>query len=332
MMGNVVRNSHGSVLIFLTLSLLVLTCLQASGSVLTRNITLVNQSRGYSIFILRTFSELASVSLSATISSTLERIKWAMICRDGRSRARFVDFLALQDGTSVLGLLSLAAGAAVPSFMTRVWSTIRLIVMLLVPGIGILIMSTLHSPGSQRSVIAAKYLTGQVQIQMAFSPVSLPTPYFGYDNQPMNASVAAEYTGFTDLLLSWEFTSFLTDPTHSVDLTPQSEIAQPCRLDANSQDSSGCNRTYFMPGESIIAMPELVATPSFPDADIILASDHRGYLLNFNAGSSGTEFNSSQECRTYSGRFLGFKFGAVRLCVGNLGPNELEASRFNLLS
>ena len=132
-MGGVIRNSHGSVLIFLTLSLLVLTCLQASGSVLTRNIALVNQSRGYSIFILRTFSELASVSLSATISSTLERIKWAMICREGRSRARFVDFLALQDGTSVLGLLSLAAGAAVPSFMTRVWSTIRLIVMLLVP-------------------------------------------------------------------------------------------------------------------------------------------------------------------------------------------------------
>lgn len=156
-MGGVIRNSHGSVLIFLTLSLLALTCLQASGSVLTRNITLVNQSRGYSIFILRTFSELASVSLSATISSTLERIKWAMIFREGCSSARFVDFLALQDGTTVLGLLSLAAGAAVPSFMTRVWSTIRLIGMLLVPGIGILIMSTLHSFGSQRSVIAAKY-------------------------------------------------------------------------------------------------------------------------------------------------------------------------------
>ncbi len=102
-MGGVIRNIHGSVLIFLTLSLLVLTCLQASGSVLTRNITLVNQSRGYSIFILRTFSELASASLSATISSTLERIKWAMICREGRSRARFVDFLALQDGTTRSG-------------------------------------------------------------------------------------------------------------------------------------------------------------------------------------------------------------------------------------
>lgn len=89
-----------------------------------------------------------------------------------------------------------------PSFMTRIWSIIRLIVILLVPGIGILIMSTLHSPSSQQSVIATKYLTGQVQIQMVFSPVLSAIPYFGYDNQPINASVAAEYTSFTDLLLS----------------------------------------------------------------------------------------------------------------------------------
>lgn len=145
-MGGVFRINHGSVLIFLTLSLLVLTCLQASGSILTRNIALVNQSRGYSIFLLRALSELAGVSLSATISAALERIKWAMICREGRSRARFVDFLALQDGTTLLGLLSLAAGAVVPFFMTRVWSIIKLIIMVLVPGIGILIMSMLYSP------------------------------------------------------------------------------------------------------------------------------------------------------------------------------------------
>ncbi|KAE9378400.1 hypothetical protein N431DRAFT_501051 [Stipitochalara longipes BDJ] len=307
-MGGVSRINHGLVFIFLTLSLLALTCLQASGSIVTRNITLVNQSRGYPIFILRTFSELASVSLSATISATLERIKWAMICREGRSRARFVDFLALQDGTTVLGLLSLAVGAAVPSFTTRVWSIIRLIVMILVPGIGILIMS-------------------QVQIQMAFSPAPSETTYFGYDNQPMNASVAVEYTGFTDLLLSWKFGTFLADPGHSVDLTLQSERAQPCSLNANSHDSSGCNRTYFVAGESLIVMPELVANASFPDADIILASNHRGYLLNFNAGNSSTEFNSSQECRTYSGRYLGVRAGAIRLCVGNPSPNELEAPR-----
>jgi hypothetical protein len=51
-----------------------------------------------------------------------------------------------------MGLLSLAKGAAVPSFMTRIRSIIRLIVMLLVPGIGMLIMSTLHCPGSSEAL------------------------------------------------------------------------------------------------------------------------------------------------------------------------------------
>jgi len=66
-----------------------------------------------------------------------------MICRNGRSRARFVDFLALQEGTTILGLLSLAIGAAVPSIKTRLWSITRLLTMVLIPGIGILIMSML---------------------------------------------------------------------------------------------------------------------------------------------------------------------------------------------
>jgi hypothetical protein len=145
-MGGIFRINHGWVLIFLTLSLLVLTCLQARGSVLTRNVTLVNQSRSYSIFFLRIFSELAGISLAATISATLERIKWVMICRNGPSRARFVDFLALQQSTTVLGLLSLATGVAVPFVKTRVLSMMRLIFMVLVPGIGILIMSMLSFP------------------------------------------------------------------------------------------------------------------------------------------------------------------------------------------
>jgi hypothetical protein len=185
---------------------------------------------------------------------------------------------------------------------------------------------------SQQSVTIAKYRTGQVQIQMAFTPASPETPYFGYDNQLMNASVAMEYTGFTDLLLSWKFATFLADPGHSIDLTLQSEGAKPCTMNANGQDASACNRTYFIAGESLLVMPELVANSSFPDADILLASDLRGYLLNFNAGNSGTEFNSSQQCRTYSGRYFGIRVGAIRLCVGNLSPNELEARKFNVPS
>lgn len=140
-MGGIFQINQGWVLIALTLTLLVLTCLQARGSIVTRNFPSVNQSRSYSIFFLRGFSELGGLSLSATICATLERIKWVMICRKGQSRARFVDFLALEESTTILGLLSLATGAAVPSVKTRLWSIVRLIFMVFIPGIGILIMS-----------------------------------------------------------------------------------------------------------------------------------------------------------------------------------------------
>lgn len=211
--------------------------------------------------------------------------------------------------------------------------------MVLVPGISILIMSMLSSLllspkalNPPHRSINTDYRTGQVEIQLAFSPLSSATPYFGYDIYPMNASSAWEYTGFTDLTLSTKFSAFLGDATRSVDLTPQSEQTKACGLNANAQDSSGCNRTYFVAGETVLVMPELVGNASSPDADIILASDHRGYLLNFNAGNSSTVFNSTRDCRTYSSRFWGIHAGAIRLCVGNSGPNELEARKFIMRS
>lgn len=143
----------------------------------------------------------------------------------------------------------------------------------------------------------------------------------------MNASMAAEYTGFSDLMLSWKFASFLGDPTLSIDLTPQNERARICGLNANAQDVSGCHRTYFIAGESLLVTPELIANASFPAADIILASHHQGSLLDFNAGDSTTEFNSTRDCRTYSSRYLGAQAGAIRLCVNNFSPNELEARK-----
>jgi hypothetical protein len=143
----------------------------------------------------------------------------------------------------------------------------------------------------------------------------------------MNASTASEYTGFSDLMLSWKFPSFLGDPSRSVDLTPESERTKVCGLNAAAQDPSGCHRTYFIAGESLLVTPELLIDASFPEADIILASDHRGYLLHFNTGDSTTEFNATQECRTYSSRYLGIQAGAVRLCVGNSSPNEIEARK-----
>ncbi len=135
-------------LALLTSGLVLLTCLQAQGSIPTRGIRLVNQSRGYSLFVLRTVSELAALALSATISTSWENLKWALLFRKQGSLP-LVDFLALDEGTAVLPLMGLVAGRSGQSVRTRIWSVVRLLSIVVIPVTGILIMSTSISSGAK---------------------------------------------------------------------------------------------------------------------------------------------------------------------------------------
>ncbi len=283
---------HGWALIALTTGLLLLTCLQARASTLTRNLPLVNQSRSYSILVLRALSELAGVSLAATVATTLERIKWMLIWQSGEGgKTQFIEFLALQEQTTILGLFSLAAGLAVPSLRARLWSVVRLATMVFIPIVGILIMSEFRSLSARSRRAKRAGLTrppGQVDIELAFSPVSMDPAYVGYGTAPLNASMAGEYTGLTDMMMSWDFQNFLGDSTHSIDLSPDDIQSKPCGLNANPEDNSGCLRTYFMPSASTLIMPELVASADYPEADVLLALEHRGYYLEFDAGDSSS--------------------------------------------
>ncbi|KAK3373061.1 hypothetical protein B0T24DRAFT_666387 [Lasiosphaeria ovina] len=298
--------SRGWFLIILSTGLVLLACLQARGSILTRGIQLVDKSRAYPVFVLRAISELAGLALAATINATWERVKWAFVCRS-RSKATFLDFLALDEGTGAMGLIDLAAGRTGLSLRTRLWSLGRLLSTIVIPVTGILIMS-------------------QVEIQIAFTEEPSQPPYLGYDLQPMNASIAVEYLSFSDLVLTANLGAFLHNPARSVDLSSQGEDASLCRLNADSQGQrTGCHRSYFIAGESVFMTPELINDAGFPKAEIIYAPNRRGFQLDFDAGDSTTRFDPVTECRTYSSRYWGAKAGAVRLCVGNSGPNELQA-------
>ncbi|KAK0721886.1 hypothetical protein B0T26DRAFT_769792 [Lasiosphaeria miniovina] len=298
--------SRGWFLIILSTGFVLLTCLQARGSILTRGIELVDKSRAYPVFVLRAISELAGLALAATINATWERMKWALVCRS-RTNTTFLDFLTLDEGTRAMALMDLAAGRAGPSLRTRLWSLGRLLSTVVIPVTGILIMS-------------------QVEIQIAFTEEPSQPPYLGYDLQPMNASVAVEYFGFSDLVLTANPGAFLHNPARSVDLSQQGEDASLCRLNADSQGQrTGCHRSYFIAGESVFMTPDLINDASFPKAEIIYAPNRRGFLLEFDAGDSTTRFDPEKECRTYSSRYWGARAGAVRLCVGSSGPNELQA-------
>ncbi|KAK5662222.1 hypothetical protein OQA88_8127 [Cercophora sp. LCS_1] len=273
--------------------------------ILFSTLLVVDQSRGHSVFVLRTISELTGLALSATISNTWERVKWALVCRD--SDASFLDFLALDEGTKVLSLLGLATGAKGPSAETRLWSAARLSSIIIIPITGILVMS-------------------QVEIQLAFAREKHQESYLGYALHPMNASMAIEYFGFSDLILTSNIGGFLYNPARSVNLSPQGEQGTFCRLNADADGPpSDCRRSYFVAGETLYTTPDLLNDPSFPKASIILATDHRGFQLDFDAGDSHMEFDPDKECRTYSSRYWWAPAGAVRLCVGSSGPNELQA-------
>jgi hypothetical protein len=175
-------------------------------------------------------------------------------------------------------------------------------------------------------------MIGQVDIELAFSPVPSETPYLGYSMQPMNASMAMEYIGLSDLVLSARLSGFLGDSTRSIDLTPSSERAKPCGLNGATQSMAGssCKRTYFVPGQILAIAPELLFDASFPAADTTLTKNHQGFLLEFDTGDSSLEFDAARECRTYSGRYFGVTTGAVRLCVGDSGLNGLQARTYRL--
>ena len=125
--------------VFLTLILLVLTTLYASQTALVSKGGSISSSRSNAIFVLRALSELTGVMLAATIAGAFERVQWLFVVGDDGTP--LTHYLALQAGTGVFGLLVLALGGVVPRMKTRMWSGLRLVSIVLVPVLGVLIMS-----------------------------------------------------------------------------------------------------------------------------------------------------------------------------------------------
>lgn len=125
-----------------TLILLILTALYASQTTFASSIRVIYSSSSHAIFVLRALSELTGLLLATTIAAAFERIQWLFIVK--RHGLRLTDYLALQAGTGVMGLLLLAVGRGVSRISTRLWSVVRLISVLLVPVLGVLLMSKLN--------------------------------------------------------------------------------------------------------------------------------------------------------------------------------------------
>jgi hypothetical protein len=123
-----------------TIALVVTTAVYASESNLSIGTRFVYSSSSHTIFVLSILSGFTGLLLAATIEGSIERLQWLLIVRgDGLNLAKF---LSLHAGIGPMGLLTLMFGRGFPFLSsTRLWSSTRLLSVILVPLLGILIMS-----------------------------------------------------------------------------------------------------------------------------------------------------------------------------------------------
>lgn len=126
----------------LALALLILTSVYAGNSSLLAGHPSIGRSPSNVLLVLRVLSELAGVMLATTIAGTLEMLQWMLISRQrGKKGMSFTDYLVMNAGTGVPGLLRLAFGRDVPKLSSRFWSMTRLTGIAMVPLLNVVIMS-----------------------------------------------------------------------------------------------------------------------------------------------------------------------------------------------
>ena len=92
------------------------------------------------LLVLRVFSEMASILLAATLAAVFERLQCTLASRSSDGGITLTDYLALEVGTSVSGLLGMVLGKGISKITTRTWSAVRLVSVAMIPLLNILIM------------------------------------------------------------------------------------------------------------------------------------------------------------------------------------------------
>ncbi|KAF2432163.1 hypothetical protein EJ08DRAFT_136752 [Tothia fuscella] len=282
----------------IAIGLLVTTSIYASEAGFSGGMRFVYSSSSNTIFVLSVLSGITGLLITATIEGSIERLQWLLLVRgDGLNLAKF---LSLHAGTGPMGLLTLLFGRGFPVFSsTRAWSAVRLISMVLVPILGILIMS-------------------DVNTKMSFHPIRNSQHVMGWGMSPFNGSLAQNVSVITDQLIN--AVMFLSDPTRSVDDTPGSLAGVPCANGPRKEVDTRCRRTYYLPAGVEHVAAQLDGNPMAAKSDVFLAIGQQGYVLEYEEGERDWVFDEAAECISY-----GFAFSGFRLCMRNTESNALQA-------
>jgi uncharacterized integral membrane protein len=286
----------------LTLLLLVLTLFHCSQSPLQAHFHFLYSSSSRTIFVLSLLSGLTGLLLTATMSAALDNAKWTLVSR--RNGAKLSRLLALQPSTGALGLLRLALGpGARPLSPVRAWAALRLAALLLVPVLGVLIMSNVN--------------TYQAFTERAGGPVAR-----GWGVGRFDAALTRNVSLVADRLLESELSRFLSEPSRAVDETPAADRLVACAHRPGVANVANCRRVFFVPGGLELAdVPAAAADSGAVEAYV--ARGQQGSVLDFVEGPGvGQEwdYDVGSECAVY-----GFQFAAFELCMWNAAPNVIQA-------
>ncbi|KAK3070580.1 hypothetical protein LTR53_010212 [Teratosphaeriaceae sp. CCFEE 6253] len=267
-------------------------------STFTAGLYFVGDSIGHSILTLRLLSAFTDILLSITFAIALDRLQAVLV--SGSEGTAFAKVLAVHPGISYVGLSVLGFGRGTSQLAVRVMAVVRLFVVVLIPILGIIILS-------------------DVSTRQAFDHLTTYTLSTPEGMSFFNASRAPIVALEIDRIFSTGIVTFLSDSEHSVDITPNDQRSMSCaQLSVNGQTPT-CERTVFLPGAVPVG---LVLDGSTPEADVQTVFDIKGYVLRYGAGDANGDwaFDPDTQCQT-----LGLAQGAARLCLANPSPNVIRA-------
>ncbi|KAH7378281.1 hypothetical protein BKA66DRAFT_148319 [Pyrenochaeta sp. MPI-SDFR-AT-0127] len=240
-----------------------MTISYAIGSSRLSRSELLYASESRTILILRVFSEAAGLFLAGTVHSTFEVVQWILISRpEGISLPQL---LALQPSTGPLGLLVIASGRNLPPSQwplgPRLTSILRLMSEVAIPLLGVVIMSNVITE------------TVYVAIDQTVKPMAFGMGQF-------NGSVASQLGVMEDMFFNMGYVSFLSNPLHSIDITPDSARPEGCAKGMSLSTDQSCLHRVLITQELQNVNANLPLSRE-SDSQVILSSNQQIFSFDF---------------------------------------------------
>ncbi|KAF2760538.1 hypothetical protein EJ05DRAFT_509064 [Pseudovirgaria hyperparasitica] len=285
----------------LALVFLALTSIYASSNSFMSKISFIGSSPSNTILVLRVLSEIAGVTLAAAIAGAFEKLQFILVTRRHHTTGfRLTDYLALEAGTGMSGLLAIMVSYGVKHAVTRGWSLLRITAIVMVPILNVLIMSN-------------------VETTKIFRPVHEDEMMMGYGIGTFNASLAAVWAPMTDLLFATRFSEFLLDTTRAIEV-PTSNAVDACTASFTGSAAHTCEQTYYVPGGIENYAAWLLSDENSQKADSFMAVDQSGFIFDFLHGAHDWTYDHDTECK-----YWGVNIGAFALCIKNDAAGLLQA-------